>query len=212
MKLTGPIISLAVLTASATPALACSLPSDYAKFEQAYYRSVTSVYRVEAEDFTPVDSRSPDDSFSVRLKPTEAIWGQAPPKPFTLTFTPGMCNGWFFENVKQGETLNGRAYFVFLAPLAQEQPSELHIMPAGDQSAAEALVMLGRLQESGGWAPRAEDDALPSWPPAGAIDSTRPAPYWSHLVRWPAMIGLAVVLFLIGLGVGRASRPDRAKS
>jgi hypothetical protein len=173
---------------------------------------VISVYRVVAEDFTPVDSRYPGDSFSVRMRPVEAIWGYAPPKPFTLSFTPGMCNSWFLESVEQGETLNGRAYFVFLAPPGQEHLSELHIVPAGDQSAAEALVMLGRLQESGGEMPRAEGGALPSWPPSGAVDSTRAAPYWSHFVRWPAMIGLAAILFLIGLGVGRASRPGREKS
>ena len=192
------------------PALACTPSADQAQIEKAYYRSVTSVYRVVAEDFVPVDPRFPTDNFSVRLKPDEAIWGQRPPKPFTLTFTAGMCNGWFFESLEQGETLNGKEYFVFFAPLGRERPAELRIMPAGHGSAAAALVMLGRLQASGGGAPRAEDASLPRWP-SSVAESAEPTRLWLDRFRWPVTFGSALVLFLIGFALGRAFHPRRTK-
>jgi hypothetical protein len=210
VKLAGPILAMTLLAASAVPALACTPSVNQLMFEKAYYRSVTSVYRVVAEEFTPADPRYPMDNFSVRLKPVETVWGQRAPEPFTLTFTPGMCNGWFLE-VVPGETLNGREYFVFSAPPGQQRLSELHVMPTDGQPSAAALVLLGRLQATGSTAPRPEDASLPVWPPVGSLDASRPVPVGPVLSLWPWLLGSAITLFLIGLGVGRASSRPRLK-
>ncbi len=210
-RMMGAMLALAAMFAAA-PALACTPSRNQDQFDKAYYRSVISVYRVVAQEFTPTDPRAPSDDFSVRMKPVEAIWGKSPPQPFTLTFKPGMCSDWDLEAIEQGQTLNGRAYFVFFAPSAKDRLSELHIIPAGDQSAAEALVTLGRLQESGSWGPRPDDRALPEWPPQAEANSSLPALAWLARFRWPAVVGLAILLFLIGFGFGRASRSGRAKS
>lgn len=211
LRTIGAMLALAAIFVAA-PALACTPSPNQDQFDKAYFRSVTSVYRVVAQEFTPTDSRAPSDDFSVRMKPVEAIWGQSPPQPFTLSFKPGMCNDWGLEAIEQGQTLNGRAYFVFFAPSARDRLSELHIIPAGDQSAAEALVTLGRLQESGSWVPRPDDSALPKWPPQAEVPSSLAALAGLARFRWPAVVGSAILLFLIGFGFGRASRSGRAKS
>ncbi|NBW09087.1 MAG: hypothetical protein EBR82_13795 [Caulobacteraceae bacterium] len=211
MKLAAPALVLTLLAASAVPALACTPSGNQAQIEKAYYRSVTSVYRVVAEEFAPADPRYPMDNFSVRLKPVETVWGERAPEPFILTFTPGMCNGWFLEDLSPGETMNGREYFVFSAPPGQQRLSELHVMPTDGQPSVAALVLLGRLQTTGSTAPSPEDRSLPAWPPVDVVDASRPAPARAVISLLPWLLGSAVTLFLIGLGVGRASSGTRRK-
>ncbi|RYE62312.1 MAG: hypothetical protein EOO83_05800 [Oxalobacteraceae bacterium] len=212
MKLGLLPVALTLLVALSAPALACTPGPNQAEFDKAYYRSVTSVYRVVAEDFTPVDSRYPTDNFSVRMRPIEPIWGERPPPAVEMTFTAGMCSDWYIEHIEQGETLNGKEYLVFLAPAGQQDLRKLHVMPANESSAAEALVMLGVLQARGSGAPPPEDEGLPKWPPQGLADSAPTSSHLPLLFRWPMILGLGGFMFLIGLGVGRASLTIRKKS
>ena len=210
MKLGLVPVALTLLVALSAPALACTPGPNQAEFDKAYYRSVTSVYRVVAEDFTPVDPRYPTDNFSVRMRPIKLIWGERPPPPVEMTFTAGMCSDWYIEHIDQGETLNGKEYLVFLAPPGRQNLRNLHAIPANDRSAAEALVILGNLQVRGGSAPYPEDDGLPTWPPSELANSASGTPPLSF--RWPVTLGIGAFLFLIGLGVGRASLKIRKKS
>ena len=198
-------MKILVLTAAAAlasfatqPALACVAGAGYEQETRDYYRATTSVYSVVAEDFTPKDPHYPSDNFTVRLKPVEAVWGKWPQAPLTLTFTAGSCNEWFLWDDDDTTSLNGKRYFVFVAPPGERDPSLLRVMPAGGRSSAEALVMLGQLQISEG-RPTA-DEAGQQALPAGS-------PNWPRIPQWLWLSGASILLLLTGALIGRSLRP-----
>jgi hypothetical protein len=198
MKIVALTATAALVVFATQPALACVAGAGYEQETRDYYRATTSVYSVVAEDFRPQDPRYPSDNFTVRLKPVEAIWGKRPQTPLTLTFTAGGCNEWFLWDGDDNTSLNGKRYFVFVAPPGERNPSLLRVMPAGGRSAAEALVMLGQLQISGGQLPadEAEQQALPA-----------EARNWSRIPQWLWLSGASIILLLTGVLIGRALRP-----
>ena len=183
---------------------ACVRGMDHIERERAYYNAVTSVYVVVAQDFKPEDSRYPSDNFTVHLRPLEAVWGEAPPgSPVKLEFTAGGCDDWYLWDGDDSESLEGKRYFVFVAPPATNDLKQLHVMPAGDLAASDAMNMLRQLKATGGAPP----------PPADDLDQPQPADsssdFWTQGYPWPWAAGAGGLLFLLGLIIGRATRrPD----
>jgi hypothetical protein len=208
------VLLITALTGAIAPswASACTPASDQNQFSKAYYRTVTSVYRARARDFTPVNPQYPEDNFTVVLQPTDLIWGERPTEPVRLRSIAGACVEWYLWD-GDDTPLNGQSYLVFAAPAAREDPSELRILPAAGRSNAEALVMFGRLQETGSGAPPPPPppDAIPMplWPPKGAVDEAKLGGMsLSAATAWLWLPG-GILLLLIGIGIGRISRPRR---
>jgi hypothetical protein len=132
-------------------ALACVRGLDHIEQEREYYKAVSSVYVAVAQDFNPEDPRYPSDNFTVQLRVVEPVWGEAPPRnPVMLEFTAGACDDWFLWDGDDSEPLDGKRYFVFVAPAAESDLTRLHVLPAGNRPASEAMVMLRMLQTTGG--------------------------------------------------------------
>lgn len=202
------LLLLAVLgSMPPSAALACVRGPNYVDQERAYYNAVTSVYVAVAQNFTPEDPRYPSDNFTVQLRPAEPVWGGKPPRsPVVLEFTAGACDDWFLWDGDDSEPLDGKRYFVFVAPPANNDLTQLHIMPAGNLPASDAMIMLGRLQESGG---------APPWPngqyndPDPDSSSSAPPPFWARRFSWPWIAGASGSFFILGLILGRAIPPRR---
>ncbi len=149
-------IVIAAVAMSALPTISSACTRDAAIHDRqtkAYAASVTSVYRAAAEDFRPVDPAYPDDAFSVRLRPTELIWGAPPPRPVELKFEAGACVEWFFAS--QDETpIDGQTYFVFYAPSAMDDLSDLRVYPDKGGPPSAAMEMLDHLKADGAGPPR----------------------------------------------------------
>ncbi len=196
------------LVGATSSALACSLPSDWADRRVGYYRSVTSVYVATAEDFRPANALYPSDRFTVLLKPVETVWGTPPKRPLKLEFYPGACNEWFLWNDNDDlSRVDGNRYFVFFAPEGERSSGLIRVEPAESRTGAEAMVMLGRLQVTGGRPPGPEDGVWPHWPPQSAGDEARrEQPFWSRGSPWLWLSGTSILILLIGVIIGRASR------
>ena len=126
-------IVIAAVAMSALPTISSACTRDAAIHDRqtkAYAASVTSVYRAAAEDFRPVDPAYPDDAFSVRLRPTELIWGAPPPRPVELKFEAGACVEGVFPNPDQ-TPIDGPTHFAFYPPSAMDQLSHLQVDGAG---------------------------------------------------------------------------------
>lgn len=204
------LVAALSLTALASPALCCSRSYESVEYSREYYASVTSVYRAVSEGFTPEDSRYPDNSFTIRLRPLEAIWGEAPAGPVTLEFTPGACVDWYLETDAQDVPLNGKEYFVFVAPQSMAasgiypENAQLRALPAGGQQSWEAMVLLRELQITGDGPPPPPEN-FPFLYPEGS--PLKEPTFWTRSYPWPWAAGAAGALFIIGLILGRAIRP-----
>lgn len=205
------ILSAAMsLTALASPALACSRSYESVVYSREYYASVRSVYRAVSEDFTPRDSNYPGGNFTIRLRPVEAIWGEAPGGPETLEFWPGACVDWYLELDAEEVPLNGKEYFVFVAPQSKQsseilpENSLLRAIPATGQQSWEAMVLLRQLQITGDGPPPPPGEFPQLYPDGSPLE--RPT-VWTRSYPWPWAAGAAGVLFILGLIFGRAIRP-----
>ena len=208
MRTLGILLMVTVSWAPSAVAEACTPGLGHEQQQIEYYKAATSVYVAVAEDFKPEDPRYPSDNFAVRLRPIEWVWGEPLPRePVNLEFTAGACVDWFLWDDDDSESLDGKRYFVFVAPQSEEEAeflpahSRLHVLPAGDGSASDGLILLGRLQATGGAPPRPEEPPLPEGSP-----SEEPA-FWTRSYLWPWAVGGAATLFIFGLILGRAIRP-----
>ena len=207
------VIGLLLLAAfgwmPSTAALACVRGLDHIEQERAYYNAVTSVYVAVAQDFKPEDARYPSDNFTVQLRPVEPVWGEAPPpSPVRLEFTAGGCDDWYLWDDDDSEPLDGKRYFVFVAPPAKDDLTQLHVMPAGDLAASDAMAMLQQLKATGGAPPRPTDDLDKRQP---AEPSPVSSAFWTRSYPWPWAAGAGGLLFILGLIIGRAIRPSSDK-
>lgn len=208
-RIAAVVLSFSALCA-ASPATACVLSPNYNDYARAYYGSVTSVYRAVAEDFSAKDSRYPGNDFSARLRPVEAIWGAPPPGPLKLEFTAGTCVDWYLETDEQDRVIEGKEYFVFVAPPGMEPEgifpahSRLRTHPATGRQSWEAMVLLRQLQVTGD-GPPAPPEQFPGLYPEGS-PLEKPT-LWTRAYPWPWAAGAAGGLFILGLILGRAIRP-----
>ncbi|MDQ8028135.1 MAG: hypothetical protein REJ23_05375 [Brevundimonas sp.] len=212
MKIRVLMAAFALTGTFGTPALACTLAPDHAVQRMAYFHSVTSVYVAVAEDFQAANPRHPSDQFTVRLKPVETVWGVRPTEVLTLSFTPGACTEWSFdEDDLQAQRINGERYFVFVAPDGERDPGLIRVEPAGTRAGAEAMVLLGQLQVRGDMRPSPESPAMPEWPPASVAEQT-PASTFPDWLPWAG--GASLISLLIGflLGRGRTARTKKSKT
>jgi len=208
----GLIVGVALsLTVLASPALSCSRSYESVIESREYYASVTSVYRAVSEGFTPRDSSYPGGNFTIRLRPVEAIWGEAPAGPMTLEFTPGACVDWYLEmDVQDDVPLNGKEYFVFVAPQSKQTPALLpenallRAIPATGLQSWEAMVLLRQLQITGDGPPPPPGEFPLLYPEGSPLEKPT---FWKRSYPWPWAAGAAGTLFIIGLILGRAIRP-----
>jgi hypothetical protein len=141
----------AVAIVATTPAYACTPPMAPVQDREtgAYFASVTSVYRAVAEDFRPTDPRFPGDNFTVRLRPIETIWGDAPPAPVNLRFTAGACISWdIWGDRSEDEPVDGQRFLVFFAPAAAGDVNALRVVP-DDYASGERTLSLWRIVRAG---------------------------------------------------------------